>query len=281
VLRISQAHFADHWTSTSLVTDGRLTTPSNSGWVVRILSPVGVERVRNEVLDTGLFSESFDLPLELTSDAVECTDGIGLTFGAEIEIVTDGTPVAVSWERTGLPKECFEPSAERDVLNALLERLTSLGKWLPVDAWEDQVPRPLEVDTFRLITVSQPHRPDLGDVPGTATVEWPLTDRLLTFGEPMAPPPFVPQYQLRCGVVTSQEREMVADALTDAGADVVDSTPSGFASIAVLDDPNHDATVAIILEALPPDRGSCEDVNLGFLNCWDFGGVAIFYCAMP
>src|SRR5688500_8166185 len=102
VLRISYERFADHWTSTSLVDDGRLTTPSDSGWVVRILSAAGVERVRNEILDTGLFSESFDLPLEPTGAAPECFDGIGQIFGASIEVVTDGPPVAVSWEMTNV-----------------------------------------------------------------------------------------------------------------------------------------------------------------------------------
>ena len=279
VLRISHTSFADHWRSTSLVDDGRLTTPSDNGWLVRILSPSGVERVRNEVLDTGLFSESSDLPLEPMSDAPECFDGIGLVFGATIEVVAGGSPVAVSWERTNVPEGCYVPSAERDTLDALLERLTSLGSWLPADAWQEQARRPLEVETFRLITVSQPRRSDLGALSDIATVDWPLNEGLPTFGEEI-PFQIDPRWDVRCGVVTSQEREIAADALTDAGADMADSSPPGFASLALFEDPEHDATVAVILEALPPDRDSCEDVDLGFLNCWTVGPAPIFYCAI-
>jgi hypothetical protein len=79
VLTISHDYVGDAWSTTSLVADGRLTSPSDTGWQVRVLAPEGVERVRAEVLATGLFSENLVIPTEVVLGAgPECAAGDGM-----------------------------------------------------------------------------------------------------------------------------------------------------------------------------------------------------------
>lgn len=86
---------------------------------------------------------------------------------------------------------------------------------------------------------------------------------------------------VRCGVVSPDEAERVTKALTDAGATMTDSSPSGFASVTLLGDRPRDATMAVILEALPVGMSGCSQLELEFLNCWQVGAIEPFLCAIP
>jgi hypothetical protein len=282
VLRITYARFGSHWTAISLVADGRLTFPSESGWKVQVLSPSGVARMRAEVVATGLFEESADYPLvPVPNQDIGCADGLGLTFGAAIELATDSGRAIVSWAQTNAPDGCYEPSAARDALNTLLARLESPHEWLPADVWQDEALRPYEPHGFRLVTVTQPQLASVGDVPDVSSVAWPLVNSLISFGEPVPPTLFAPTWTVRCGGVSPDEAELVEEALADAGARMSDSMPSGFASIALLGGPANESTVAVVLEVLPPGTTGCAQLDLGFLNCWQVDAIQPFYCAVP
>jgi len=283
VLRITYQYFASYWRSISLVADGRLTSPSESGWKVRVLSQNGVEWVRAEVVRTGLFAESADYPLvPVPNQDVGCMDGLGLTYSSAIELVTDEGPVIVSWQRAGGPDGCWEPTASRLALELLLAKLESPDKWLPPDSWQDQTLRPYEPHGYRLITIAQPWQQAAGeDLPEASSVSWPLADSLTTFGEAFTPRVYADTWTVRCAGVSPDEAELVVDALTDAGATITDSSPSGFASGTLLRDRSTESMVAVILEALPVGMTGCAQLELEFLNCWQLGTIQPFYCAIP
>lgn len=282
VLRITYAYFGSHWSATSLVADGRLTSRSESGWEVQVLSPSGVDRVLAEVVETGLFEESAEFPLvPVPNQDVGCTDGLGLTFGAAIELSTDAGVTTISWRRTNVPEGCYEPSAVRDALEALLARLESPEDWLPADAWQDESPRPYQPHSFRLITIALPWQAGVDDPPELSSVASPLVDSLTTYGEAVIPAGFARQWTVRCGGVSPDEAELVVDALAEVGARMSDSVPSGFASATLLGDRANEETVAVILEALPPGQSGCAQLDLGFLNCWEIASTQPFYCAVP
>ena len=74
------------------------------------------------------------------------------------------------------------------------------------------------------------------------------------------------------------EATSVVDALADGGAVWTDSTPNGYASATYLGDRSNGLTVALVLQALRPDENSCGAPDLWLLNCWEVGGVYLFYC---
>jgi len=279
VLRISHRQWGFQW-STSLVADGRLTSPSETGYQVRVLSLIGIDRVRSEILSTGLFDESADVPLVLLPDADPgCTPELGGIFAATIELAADAGDVSVSWDRRyDWPPDCYEPSAARDGLEALLARLESLHEWLPPEAWRDATPRAYEPHGFRMFTIAQPWRDDAGQPPELETVAWPLGGTLTSYGTALAPPPWVDSSTVRCAAVTAGEATSVVDALADGGAVWTDSTPNGYASATYLGDRSNGLTVALVLQALRPDENSCGAPDLWLLNCWEVGGVYLFYC---
>jgi hypothetical protein len=121
----------------------------------------------------------------------------------------------------------------------------------------------------------------VGTPPEVSSVAWPLSDSIIAFGEALPPPLFRADWNVRCGEVSSDEAGLVTDALTDAGARMSDSAPSGFASATLLGDRANDSTVAVILEALRPEQTGCAQLDLGFLNCLQIGAIQPFYCAIP
>jgi hypothetical protein len=281
VLQVTHQSFASYWTSISMVADGRMTFPSENGWQVRVLSPSGVDRVRTEAIGTGLFGETADYRLvPVPNQDIACNEGLGLYFSAAIELVTDNGPVIVSWQRASGSDGCWEPNTARDAFESLLGKLESPVEWLPSDAWQDPTLRPYESHSYRLITIAQLRLQDVGDVPEASSVSWPLADSLTTFGEAVTPRVYAESWTVRCGVVSPDEAERVTNALTDAGATMADSSPSGFASVTLLDHPPRNETVAVILEALPVGMSGCAQLELEFLNCWQVGVIQPFYCAV-
>lgn len=281
-MRISHQYFSSHWTQTSLVEDGRLTSPTETGWQVQVLSPAGVERVRGEILATGLFDGNADLPLvPVPGQEQGCGDGLGLTFQATIELSTDAGLITVSWGQTNTPEGCYETSPASDALDALLGRLESLDEWLPAGAWEDRIARPYQPHGYGLVTIGQPWHESFGNPPDAGTIDWPLAGTLLTYGDSRPPLPFAVEWSIRCGPVTADEADQVVDAIRAVGARFSDSSPTGFASATLLSDGLNERTVAVILEAMRPDQTDCEGLNLGFVNCWQVGGVQPFFCAVP
>lgn len=128
MLRITYQYFGTHWTSISLVADGRMTFPSERGWKVRVLSPSGVDRVRAEAMGTGLFAATADYRLvAVPNQDIGCTDGLGLPSSAAIELVTDDSPIIVSWERASGPDGCWEATPARDELESLLGKAGVAG----------------------------------------------------------------------------------------------------------------------------------------------------------
>ena len=275
VLTITHDHVGDAWSTTSLVADGRLTSPSDAGWQVRVLAPEGLERVRSEVVATGLFSESLVIPAEVVPGAgPECLagDGMGFTFGVTIELATAAGPVSVSWQRATQPPHCYVPSAERDRMESLLAALETPVEWLPPEAWTDSTARPHDPHGYRLITIAAPMPQGLEQLPDAGS--------LTSFGDDVAPVAWPESRSVRCGVVSATEAGSLTVVLANAGAALTPSNPAGYASATLLDDA-QEQLVVLVLEALRPDEKDCTGIDLRILNCWAIGGIAPFGCALP
>ncbi len=273
------------WSTASLVEDGRLTTPSDHGWQVRVLSPAGMEEIVATVVSTGLFARSRHIPIELRPGAEPgepCTPGLGGFTTETIELMTGQEPVRDSWERTVGPAECYVPSDERDRLETLLERLVAAGDWLPASAWTDPVERPLEPAAFRLLVVFQPTTDGLRGLPDLQAVHWPLLAPVRDIGNLLPVHPAWPDRTQRCGVISRDEATQLREAFTDVGAGMIDSYLAGYATAFVVTDDERDGVGAVVLEALRPEDRDCDDGSnaLQLLNCWQVGADFPFGCAV-
>lgn len=275
---------ANAWLTTSLVTDGRLTSPSDQGWQVRVLSPLGVEEMVAAVVSTGLFDRDRHIPLELQPgrEPAGCLPELGGFTTRTIEVTTADEPIRVSWVQALGPADCYLPSPERDALEVLSARLLTSEDWLPASGWVDPVPRALESSTFRLLIVFQPGTDDLQNLPDLRAVDWPFAAPPREFGDPLAEPGSRPNRTERCGVINRAEAARVQQAFTDINATRKESYPEGYASAFVVADRAQDGVAAVVLEALRPDERDCGDVlnALQMLNCWQVDGAWPFDCAV-
>ena len=272
------------WLTVSLLADGRLTSPSDTGWQVRILSPSGVQQMVAAVVSTGLFDRDRHVRLELQPgrEPAGCLPELGGFTTRTIEVIAADQPIRVSWIQAVGPEDCYVPSDARRVLEALSARLMAPEDWLPVSAWIDSKRRPLESASFRLVVVFQAEIDDLQGLPDLRAVDWPLAGSTREFGDPLAQPSLWHNRTERCGVISRDDAALVREAFTDAGATNTESYPEGYASAFLVADRAQHGVAAVVLEALRPEERDCAEVRnaLGMLNCWQVDGLFPFDCAV-
>jgi hypothetical protein len=121
---------------TTLVADGRLTVPTDSGYVQQRLSPTGVQAVTARLLESGLFDGNTEIPQPLLPDHDPiCGEGIGQHAYHSIELWQDGIATKVTWFTYLLTEfDCYASSPQLETANQLLEELSDPAAWLAPDA---------------------------------------------------------------------------------------------------------------------------------------------------
>jgi hypothetical protein len=118
---------------------------NSTGLIEQRLTPEGVERVRSEVLSTGLLDD--DLHFSSTR---------GLFFG-QISVRTGDGFSRVTWGNASPDDSALTlPSPEQAAaLQRLDARLADLSSWLPESAWEDREMRPYVPSRYSLCYEAQ------------------------------------------------------------------------------------------------------------------------------
>jgi hypothetical protein len=255
----------------SVYDDGRILTPgpaayeySEDAWlIVRWLTQEGVDALANTVVDTGLFEESGSYqPVLLPGVEPPGRGGAGYTVTA----LRDAEYVTVGWTSMfGDDELYYEPSPEREELDALGAELVALDDWLPQDAWLPGETCPYEPQMYRVIvTAPQPWGGSLDDLPADiADITWPLGGDFLAWGEPFSNPGSDPDIDGRCGVVTRAEAMNLVDELLAAGVEGPASLAEAkrYLSLRLGDRAGvqiHDVTLEGLLPEAPTD---CSDAH--------------------
>jgi hypothetical protein len=237
--------------------DGRFVTRTDDNQLrERRLTPAGVQRVRDELVATGLFERDQRFSLELRPGANPPGHGIGGLF---FKVWRDTRTVEVGTAMSQGPEEVYyEPSAPRTRLDLLSKQLANPETWLPADVWADPTPKPYQPTAFALLLrtevgqANEPHRID------ALRSTWPFSIGPLALGQ-ILPATAGPQADAtRCSVLTNDDMLAVRDAISRAGgADATLIQPDGalFVSFA-----SEDQQSRLVLTARPllPDHASCE-----------------------
>lgn len=260
----------------TLVADGRLTVPTDSGYMQQRLSLAGVQAVTERLLQSGLFGENTDIPQPLLPDHDPiCGDGIGQYAYHSIELWQDGVARKVTWFTYLLTEfDCYASSPQLETANQLLEELSDPAAWLAPDSWIDPVPRPYTPAAYRLVTAHQPWPTEAAAAPPVDEVDWPLADTLLTFGEPMRDAP----YEARCAVISSEEADRVTVALEVVAAEFNTPEESQILRGTYLKGTPGPEMVGVNLEAMRPEEDSCDSSIFHEGVCWFIGPVDVFGC---
>lgn len=248
----------------TVLEDGRIITGSmDSGdanpFVERRLTAAGVQLIRDELDATGLTDTSANYP-PVAKPGIEPPGRGGWGYALEVGLSGGGTAV-IDWASVADDEDLYyEPSPEREALDALAARLSTLDVWLPANAWADANARPYAPARYRIYIYSQEWGGSLDDLPvESATVSWPLDEAIDAFGDVMLDPAGEP-VEGRCGVVSAEEATAVMEALEAAGATLSDQTWI----TSSLGDRATGRVVFIILERIMPDETSCEGASIPF-----------------
>jgi hypothetical protein len=229
-LRIeSFSHTGRDWLI-SVYDDGRVLTPgltygdwvadANDGaWMLaRRLAQGGIAQLLENVRATGLFSESASygaVSLPNVEPPGRGNNGYRITIGSGADAVV------VSWvSMYPDDAEYYEPSAEREVLDALGARMIAFDTWLADAAWAERDPCTVQALRFRVFIDAQPYGGYLAELPPDMTdVPWPLSGEILGWGTDVGyQAPDEPYHIERCGIVQRADASRLADELRDAGA---------------------------------------------------------------
>ena len=145
---------------------------TDTGYVLQVLTPRGVELLRQEILDTGLFDHDrtfrgdYDEPFDEGVGAFHGPSGLWIDFEGGISVtwypghekLFDGPPT----------------DAQRQTLGRLVDRLADPAAWLPDSAWQDRELRAFVPSTYTVYICCR-HR-ETSQLPAPA-------NELLTEGE--------------------------------------------------------------------------------------------------
>jgi hypothetical protein len=247
VVRLFGGGEAGRFHLVTILDDGRVISSDPFGAsppVERRLTAAGVELVRDELAATGLTDTSADYqPVPNPGVTPPPYGGAGPSL--EVGQI-GGETVTITWFLFGDTEEdYFQPQPEAEALEALAARLTTLGEWLPADAWDDASGTPYTPSQYRLTIASQQWGggPDALPVESD-TVLWPLADGMDAFGEVINPPPD----EVRCGLVDGEDGRAVVAALEEAGATLGGPTGSSYE----LGERSTSRLVTITLEPILP-----------------------------
>ncbi|TMC43306.1 MAG: hypothetical protein E6J23_10205 [Chloroflexi bacterium] len=169
-----------------LTADGRFVTRADDNQLsLRRLTAVGIQRVRNELVGTGLFERDQRFGLEVLPGANPPGRGVG---GLSFKMWRDTRTVEVHTVMGMGPDEVyFVPSTARTRLDQLWKQLVKPESWLPADAWADPTPHQYEPAAFALLIRVEPGtynaRPTIDELSAT----WPFSIGPLALGDAMPP----------------------------------------------------------------------------------------------
>jgi hypothetical protein len=269
----------EHFTETgrqwviSLYDDGRLITPtaephmySGEGWmVVRRLTDAGAAELVGEVEASGLveYSASYQ-PVALPGVEPPGRGGSGYA----ITLARPSGTVEVGWTSMfGDDDLYYEPSPEREQLDALATHLVEFEEWLSEDAWAVADPCPYQPQAARVMILNpQEWGGSLDDLPADiADVPWPPGGDILEWGEPFDQEGTDPGTDARCGTLEREEAQALVTQLVDAGADLQSTTEDLDETPAVelwLGHREQDSVIYLWLRPLLPDESGCTDATL-------------------
>jgi len=206
----------------TVLDDGRAIATRDDGATrsERVLTPAGIQLLRDELSSTGLTDKSAQYE-PVPNPGV---DPPGYAGGTNLEIaLPGGETIVISWYLFGdTPADYYKPQPEAEALEALAARLATLEDWLPASAWAEPEARSYAPTQYRIYVYGFRSAAPLDQFGvETATVSWPLIDGVDVYGDVVTvaahetgdkgPTP-------RCRVVSVVEGSAVIEALRAAGA---------------------------------------------------------------
>lgn len=260
----------------SVYEDGHVLTPDlnlvevsseldviDGAWMLaRRLTPAGIAQLRETVTATGLFGESGSYwPVALPN--VEPPGRGGAGYGISLGSGTDA--VTVHWASM-FPDDAlyYEPSPEREALDALGARMLVFDSWLPDDAWANRDPCTVQALRFRVFVFADLYGGALADLPpDVADVPWPLGGEILSWGADVGnQSPDEPYPIVRCGIAARADASRLVDDLRDARAfDPFPTTLDAGIIELQLGDRAANRILAIYVQPLLPDDDQCTIAN--------------------
>lgn len=250
----------------SIYDDGRVLTPgltpdepSDEAWmIVGQLTDAGMERLVDEVIDTGLFETSAlyaPIPLPGVEPPGRGGSGYWITVARESE------EIVVIWTSVFADDASFyEPSPEREELDALAAHLVDFASWLPAVEWASTEPCVYQAQRFLILVEAQAWGGSLDDLPvDIAGIDWPLGGDTLDWGEDLGLDHQDPGYVARCEEVSREDTETLAEGLQSFGAEgSLDAGLDAHSSIEFrLGDRAGTRVVSVYLKPLLPDESGC------------------------
>jgi hypothetical protein len=241
-----------------LTADGRFVTRTDDNQLrERKLTPAGVQRVRDELVATGLFERDQRFPLELRPGASGPQRGVGGLF-FKVWRDTRNVEVATATDQ-GADEVLFQPSPARTRLDRLSKQLLKPETWLPADAWADPTPRRYEPAAFALLLrVEHPGaynaRPTIDELSAT----WPFSVGPLALGEALPPGAGPFDEPTRCIALTKDDMLAVKDAIVrSGGSDAMQTSPDD-ALLVGFGTQDQQSGLDVMIRPLLPDRSSCS-----------------------
>ncbi len=193
---------------------GELVVRAVGTWSVRRVSPAGLDRIRQEVLNAPLLQTSGEYPLQrlpVSTGAMSvpvhgfCTYAFTIGSGPDAIVVRSG-----SWNGDAEEDQFYLPSPERKELDRLANRLANVGDWLATEGWADATWSPYAGTSFLLWIDPQLGQAPEG-IPSSAGVAWPFAGPIDSFGDLVGPG--------RCGYLAPSVASEIVRLLQGLGID--------------------------------------------------------------
>ena len=243
----------------SLMADGTLiwqpdvAEPAIPSLVTRQLSPEGLDELRERIFDSGLFEQSADYQLEQRPDAPEPLGrGVGVFHFTAASGDEEVVVRSVQWLGDEEEATYYEPSPEREALDALARALRDPESMLGEDAWAGPV-GPYEGTEYHVVLQPMRDTPlsgnlDVSELP--LQYDGPLDEYGQEVGDPRSP-------LTRCWVIGRDEAAAIVDRMLQAEFGMVGMSE---ATVGSLDWADGNGIVDLFLVPRMPDGfPGCED----------------------
>lgn len=237
--------------------DGRIITTGDkeatNPFLERRLTAAGIQLLRDELDSTGLTDTSANY-VPISKPGVEPPGRGSVVHTLKVGLPAGG-PAVISWVAMFADDDLYyEPSPERETLDAMAVRLQTLDDWLPANAWADATAAPYLPARYHMLI----QKLEWGGTPDELPVEssavaWPLETSINDFGEPTESPALGSDIA-RCGMISADEAAAVINELEAAGARPGETVWTAFE----LGERANNRLVRITIARAMPDETSCE-----------------------
>lgn len=237
-----------------ITADGRVVTATDAGaFVERQITTAAAQRIRSDLLASGLFAKDQGLAAEPIPGA---TPGPLPIAGYNLRVWNGSALVRLQW--VTIPPDraaSYSTSSARTRADQIATQLRAPERWLPADAWTSASPRPYGASAYRLMLIDVPAG---GSPPTIDASTWPFTALPPVFGEPLKELPPIPAGpgDARCLLLTSADLRSVRSALERAGATLFAGAPR-FEFYTVVASGRSGIGTQLFAEPLLPDQPSC------------------------